>query len=89
MSDRVKLIKSLYEAIKHDGASPFVTPDGITWTIRGDLVWKHPLENQLCILDVNTDPMVETDSAWYTGGFNWTNAKKTTPGVLNHYLYGE
>jgi len=58
----------------------------------GDPIWTTPLKEQLCIVDIDTRPMNESNEAWAEDGtFDWARLASNgpSPGILNHYLYAQ
>lgn len=82
-------IRMLYAPIIHSITDSFET-NGSTYEIEGDPIWTEPLNEQLCIVDVDPRPFNSTNEAWgEPGTFNWTSLERSSPRILNHYLYGK
>jgi hypothetical protein len=82
-------VKSLYAPLLAPiNASVFVDPaDGDTYYLPGEPIWSNPLGKDLCIVDVDTRPLNETNQLM-NEEFNWQTIAGVSTGMLNHYLYG-
>lgn len=88
LEDLEPLIKQFHVRQGTSG-NEFIALDGQKFTLKTPRIWNRRLYNELCILDVNTDPMTGPNSAWSRTQFHWPSAKQAAAGVLNHFLYGE
>ena len=66
----------------------FVTPDHTVYNFTGDPIWTKSIGNELCIFDSDDRPFNEEGQIWGEEPFSWDGLKGTTPGILNHFLYG-
>jgi hypothetical protein len=66
----------------------FVDPtDGEEYFLPGEPIWTNPLGKELCIVDIDTRPLNETNQVM-NDEFNWQTIEGVSVGMLNHYLYG-
>jgi hypothetical protein len=61
--------------------------DGDEYFLPGEPIWSNPLGKDLCIVDVDTRPLNETNQLM-NEEFNWQTIEGVSVGMLNHYLYG-
>jgi hypothetical protein len=83
-------IRALYAPLLASIDAPtFVDPtDGQEYHLPdGDVIWHNPLGKELCIVDVDTRPLNETNQIM-NEEFNWQRVEGVSVGMLNHYLYG-
>jgi len=55
---------------------------------RGSSLWTQPMGRRLCILDVDTRPLNDSNQLWSSGNFSWAGMPSASSGTLNHLLYG-
>jgi hypothetical protein len=81
-------IRAIYAPLLHPIDAPFfVDPtDGQVYNTN-QTIWTEGLGKQLCIIDVDTRPLNETDQLM-NEDFNWQTISGVSVGMLNHYLYG-
>jgi hypothetical protein len=81
-------IRALYAPLLHPiTADYFVDPtDGGVYGTN-QTIWTNPLGKNLCIVDVDTRPLNETNELM-SEEFNWQTIEGVSTGMLNHYLYG-
>ena len=85
-----RLVKELFSPGIHPIEEPlFSTPDGELFDISGSPIWTETLGKKLCIVDTDNRPFNEKGEVWGPVRFNWEDQTDTSPGVLNHYLFGE
>jgi hypothetical protein len=60
---------------------------GEVYTIPDEPIWRAGLGKKLCIVDIDTRPLNDTNQI-LNNNFSWTSLEGISPGMLNHYLYG-
>ena len=83
------VLSALFAPLKIPITAPSWTDsDGKVFKISPDPVWTQPLGKRLCIIDIDTRPLNDTDEIMNMGAFNWTQFGATSAGMMGHYLYG-
>lgn len=80
-------IKSLYQAMRVPITEGFEDIHGVWHNASTRQPWKTPLGSKLCIVDIDTRRLNGTGQIMEEP-LEWNNQHYTTPGILNHYLYG-
>lgn len=83
------LIQVLFAPTLHPVDWPnYVDFEGLEHELGKAPVWTESLGSRLCIVDIDTRPLNESNQIMNKNRLNWDKAEYTAAGMLNHYLYG-
>lgn len=89
LTTSLDLIKALYTPKLHPVDWPnYVDFEGVEHLMSNDPIWTESLGSRLCIVDIDTRPLNETNQVLNNEHLNWDTVDYTAAGMLNHYLYG-
>ena len=84
------LISLLFDPLKLSITAPrWTDSDGVVFELPNRIVWRKPLGKRLCIIDIDTRPLNDTNEILNDGPLDWGKYGLTSAGMMGHYLYGE
>jgi hypothetical protein len=88
-STSLDLIQALYAPRLHPVDWPnYVDFEGLEHQMNLEASWTESLGSRLCIVDIDTRPLNESNQIMNKGHLNWDSTQYTAAGMLNHYIYG-
>ncbi|KAK3081739.1 hypothetical protein LTS18_003264 [Coniosporium uncinatum] len=85
-SETSDTMRAFWQPILHPLLSEKFDINGKSYN-RGSSLWTQPTGRRLCILDVDTRPLNDSNQLWSSGNFSWAGMPSASSGTLNHLLY--